>query len=259
MYPRQHKVTALIPAFNSAALIRDVLEDVRWADEILVADSFSTDRTVEICQEFGAKVIQHEYINSAAQKNWAIPQCEHDWVLIVDTDERLPQALQDEVQELLNGPIPEGVHAFRVARQTMILGKWITSMNLWPDYQTRLFRKQCGRYEEKEVHADIAVPGEVRTLRNPLVHNSTLTLSKQIGLLDRYSDYQSKELQKQGYRFRWHNVLIRPIAVFLYLYLLKGGIREGFRGLFIAFHSMAFTFFTHAKLWEKEWRAKTRP
>jgi glycosyltransferase involved in cell wall biosynthesis len=252
------KLTVLIPAFNSAPLMRDLLEDVKWADQILIVDSFSTDDTLAIAREYGADIIQHEYINSAKQKNWAIPQCRHDWVLLIDTDERLTLELQKEIQTLLKQGIPSGVDAYRVARKTMFLGKWLKVMNLWPDYQTRLFRRSVGRYEDKEVHADVVVPGSIETFRHPLVHNATPSLSKQISLLDRYSRYQADELEKLGRRFRWRNLILRPIAAFTMLYFFKGGFREGVRGLFIAVHSAVFVFFTHAKLWEKEWKAGKR-
>jgi glycosyltransferase involved in cell wall biosynthesis len=252
------KISVLIPCFNNAAQLPALLDDVHWADQILIVDSFSTDTTLELCRDYGVEVIQHEYINSAKQKNWAIPQCKYEWILVVDTDERLPSELQREIRDLLAAGIPSEVDAFRVARKTMFLDKWIRQMNLWPDYQTRLFRKSVGRYEDKEVHADIVVPGQVIAFKYPLLHNATPSLSKQIGLLDRYSRYQADEFEKRRIPFRWYNLLLRPIAAFLYLYILKRGFENGFRGLFIAFYSATFVFFTHAKLWEKEWKAGKR-
>lgn len=255
---RQQQLTALIPTYNSINLLPQLFEDIKWADQILVVDSYSSDGTVEYCNEHGADVIQHEYINSAKQKNWAIPHCAQEWVLLIDTDERLPPELQLEIQRILSGGIPPEVDAFRIARRTMFLGKWLKSMDLWPDYQVRLFRRDVGRYEDKEVHADVRVPGQVRTLNHALIHNATPSLSKQIEYLNRYSRYQADELEKRGHSFRWHNLLLRPLAVFLYLYVFKRGFKEGFRGLFVAFHTMVFSFFTHAKLWEKEWQAGKR-
>lgn len=253
------QLSVLITTFNNAPQIRELLENVKWADQILIVDSFSTDATVDICREYTDDVLQHEYIGPARQKNWAIPQCRHEWVLIVDTDERIPRGLREEILSILSGPIDGEVDAYRVARKTLFLGKWVREMLLWPDYQTRLFRRSRGRYEEKEVHEHLLVPGVVLTLRSPLIHNATPTLSKQIAVLDRYSRYQANELAKQGRRFRWTDLALRPVAVFLYLYLLKSGWRAGFRGLFVSFLQAAFSFFTYSKLWEKEWRAGLRP
>ena len=251
---RREKVTALIPTFNNADLISDVIDDLKWADQILIVDSFSTDGTPELCRTKSATVLQHVYENSARQKNWSIPHCAQEWVLLVDTDERLPAELQTEIQQLLQEGVPADIDAFRIARRTMFLGKWLRVMNLWPDSQTRLFRRSVGRYQDKEVHADVIVPGRIVDLKSPLVHNATLTLSKQINLLDRYSTYQAVELEKRARRFRWFDVVIRPIGAFIYLYLIRLGFTAGMRGLFVAFHTMAFSFFTYAKLWEKEWR-----
>ena len=102
----REKVTAIIPTFNNEKIIRRCLESVRWADEILVIDSFSTDATLDICREYGARIIQHEYINSALQKNWAILQAKHDWIFLLDTDEYLEDGLGDEIFDALNNPIP---------------------------------------------------------------------------------------------------------------------------------------------------------
>ncbi|PJF35222.1 MAG: glycosyltransferase family 2 protein [Candidatus Thermofonsia Clade 1 bacterium] len=248
------KVSVLIPTFNNEALLPDLLDDVKWADEIVVVDSFSTDQTVAICQARGARILQRRYTVSAEQKNWAIPQCTYEWIFAVDSDERVPLALQAEIQALLANGIPNDVDAFRVARRNFFLGHWMRTMSLYPDYQVRLFRKSVCRFEEKAVHAHMQVPGKVLTLQTPLDHYATPMLSKQINVLDRYSTYKAGELYAQGKRFRWHNVLIRPLAVLLYMFLWQGGFREGFRGFFVAFHTAAYVFFTHAKLWELEWR-----
>jgi glycosyltransferase involved in cell wall biosynthesis len=252
-------VSVLIPTYNNGAILAELLEDIRWADEVLVVDSFSTDDTASICRNLGVRLIQHVYENSARQKNWAIPQCSHPWVLIVDTDERLPRELQDEIRSLLGSGIPVNTGGFRVARKTLFLGKWMKVMNLWPDYQTRLFRRDRGRYEEKEVHSDVLVQGDIGTLNTPLVHNATETLSKQVGLLDRYSSYKALEFEKQGRQFRLFDLLLRPLGAFFYLWVIRGGFTEGVRGLFVAFHTMAFSFFTYAKLWERELAQRSAP
>ncbi len=248
------KLSVLIPTFNNEALLPALLDDVQWADEIVIVDSFSTDRTVAICQARGARVLQRVYTSPAEQKNWAIPQCVHEWILALDSDERLSPALQAEIRALLAAGIPSDVDAFRVARRNFLLGHWMRTMRLYPDYQTRLFRKSAGRFEPKAVHEHLRVLGKVLTLQTPLDHYATPALSKQIGVLDRYSTYKSRELYAQGKRFHWHNLLLRPWAVLLKLFLLEGGFREGFRGLFVAFHTAAYVFFTHAKLWELEWQ-----
>lgn len=222
-----------------------------WADEILLCDSFSTDDTLTIAQTYGVRLIQREYGNSASQKNWAIPQASHEWVLLVDTDEVIPPALRQEIETFLADP-PPGVDACRIARRNTILGEWIPDLNLWPDYVTRLFRRDVARYEEKEVHADIVAPGRVYTFQQPLIHYGTPAWSKQIAQLDRYTRYQADEWRKQGRRFSWTRILTRPPAAFLYHYFWKRGYRHGMRGFFLSAHAAIYSFYTYAKLWEME-------
>ncbi|MFS8085050.1 MAG: glycosyltransferase family 2 protein, partial [Acidobacteriota bacterium] len=171
------KLSVLLPTFNNADIVRRVLESIHWADEILVVDSFSTDATLEICREFGARIMQHEYIQSANQKNWAIPQCSNEWVLQIDTDEVVTTELRHEIQSVLENP-PAGVDGFRINFKHHVLNEWVKVCGLYPEYHLRLFRRDVGRFEDKEVHAHVLVAGEVRTLANHILHFGMTSLSK---------------------------------------------------------------------------------
>lgn len=243
------RLSILLPTFNNAAYIRPTLESVKWADEILVVDSFSTDATLDICREYGARVIQHEYIQSAKQKNWAIPQCAHEWVLQMDTDEVLEEGAQSEIRDAI-ASAPPNVHAFRLPRKNHALGEWMRVANAYPDYQARLFRREVARFENKEVHAHVQVPGQVGTLQHHILHYGMTSLSNQLRNLDRYSRYQADELAKRGKKFHWHHLVLRPFAVFGYYYFWKRGITAGYRGLMLAALVTAYDFWAHAKLWE---------
>jgi glycosyltransferase involved in cell wall biosynthesis len=175
---------------------------VSWSAEILVVDSFSTDETLKICEEYKARVIQHHYVNSANQKNWAAPQCRNDWVLQIDTDEVLEPGAREEIEEAISSAGPN-VDAFRFPRKNHILGSWIRHAGIYPDYQIRLFRRDAGRWNEREVHAHINVPGETRTLKHHILHYGMPNISKQLHNLDRYTRYEADELRKHGKRFRW--------------------------------------------------------
>ena len=245
------KLSVLLPTFNNGEIVRHALESVSWADEILVVDSFSTDDTLDICREYGARVIQHEYIQSAKQKNWAIPQCANEWVLQIDTDEVLEPGLREEIQSVLENP-PAGVDGFRINFKHDVLGRWVRVDGLYPEYHLRLFRRDVGRFEDKEVHAHVQVPGEVRTLQKHIQHFGMTSLSKQLSNIDRYSRYQADELRKRGKRFRWSQVVLRPPAMFGYHYFWKRGFMAGYRGLWLAAISTTFDFWVHAKLWELE-------
>lgn len=252
------KVSVLLPTYNEEAYVRDCLESVKWADEILVVDSYSTDHTLEIAREYGARIIQHEYINSAKQKNWAIPQCTYAWVLQIDSDERLEPALQEEIKAILATCPPEDVDAYATPTKNHIFGQWITGMDLYPGYRIRLFRRDVGRYQDREVDAHVVVPGRVVQTTHHYLHFGMESISRRIRPIDRYTRYEADERAKRGYRFTWIDFLGRPIAAFGIHYFLKGGFRAGFRGFIASFIRAEFLFWTYAKLWEKEWKAGLR-
>jgi glycosyltransferase involved in cell wall biosynthesis len=245
------KISVLLPTFNNAEIIRATLESIRWADEILVVDSFSTDSTLDICREYGARVIQHEYIQSSKQKNWAIPQCAHEWVLQIDTDEVLESGAKEEILRRIAAAPPD-VHAFALPRKNHVLGKWLSTANLYPDLQTRVFRRDVGRFEDKEVHAHVSVPGKIEVLEHNVLHYGMTSISKQLRNIDRYSRYQADELRKRGKQFRWAQMVVRPPAVFAYYYFWKLGFTSGYRGLLVASLNATYDFWAHAKLWELE-------
>src|SRR5712692_2670305 len=139
-------ISVLLPTYNCAAIVRATLESIKWADEILVVDSFSTDGTLEICREYGARIIQHEYIQSAKQKNWAIPQCAHEWVLQLDTDEFLEAGLREEIEQILQD-LPSEINGYSIPFKHHVLGEWTRVADLYPAYSLRLFRKSMGRFE----------------------------------------------------------------------------------------------------------------
>ena len=244
-------LSVLLPTFNCATIVRTILEDVSWADEILVVDSYSTDGTVDICREFGARVLQHEYVNSAKQKNWAMDQCTHEWIFQVDADESLEAGLRDEIQQAIDSA-SEDVHLFRLPRKNHMLGKWIRYGGNFPDYQTRLFRRGKARWNEREVHARIEVAGSVLTLKHSLLHNNMPHISKELRNLDRYTRYEAEEMTKQRRQFRWHRLLVLPWMVFLHRYVWLHGFRDGWRGLFYSAYMAIYVFLYWAKVWEME-------
>jgi glycosyltransferase involved in cell wall biosynthesis len=242
-------VSVLVPTFNAAATLAATLDSVQWADEIVVVDSFSTDETLKIATTHGARVLSHPYQNSASQKNWALPECRCDWVLQLDSDEELSPGLQEEIAGALRG-VHADIHAFRIPRKNLFLGQWMRYGGNYPDYQTRLFRRGRGHWQEREVHAHVEVSGHVQTLRYPIIHHDWPTLSKMLERLDRYTGYEAAELRKHGTRFRWFDLLLRPAAAFLYRFVWLHGFRDGWRGLIFCAYTAFYVFMTRAKLWE---------
>lgn len=245
------KISVLLPVFNNGDSLRPTLESVKWADEILVVDSFSKDATLEVCRAYGARILQHEYINSAKQKNWAAPQCAHEWVLQIDSDETLEDGLKEEILAAIENAPPD-VHGFYIPVKNHVLGKWIKGAGMYPSFTVRLFRRNHGKWQEREVHARIEVSGKIETLRGHILHQGMPHLTNQLRNLDRYTRYEADELKKNGKKFHWSRVVIYPALVFAHRYFWQGGWREGWRGFFVCAYLSVYYLFMYAKLWEME-------
>ena len=243
------KISILLPTFNCQTSIRDTLVSVEWADEIIVIDSFSEDKTIKIASEYGAKVFQHEYLNSAKQKNWAIQHCSNQWIFQIDSDE----ILEDKAEGIIRNAIKnadENIHCFKMARKNHVLGKWVKYGGLYPDWEYRLFRKEHGKWWDREVHSKIIVFGKIGMLKTPLLHYGMRSISKQLSNLDRYTRYEADELIKKDIKFSFIKWLIGPPFIFLKRYFLLQGFRDGWRGLFLAVYAGIYLFISHTKLLE---------
>ncbi|MFH2103078.1 MAG: glycosyltransferase family 2 protein [Chloroflexota bacterium] len=249
--PRQ-LLTVIVPTGNREDVIADCLRSVRWADEVLVVDSFSTDGTLEIARQFADRILQHEYGFSALQKNWAIPQATHDWVLIVDTDERVTNPLREEILARLASP---GEFAgFRIPRLNLILGKPIRQAGYFPDYQTRLFRRDRGRYALRKVHAHLILDGPCGTLGAPLVHYAHRSVDDLLNnLLVTMTTWEADQRLSERKRIAlWPGLLLRPVAAFLLRYIRQGGWRDGSRGLVTSLIWAMYVSITYMKIWERQ-------
>jgi len=242
-------ISALLPTFNCEKTIRGTLQSIQWADEIVVVDSYSSDNTLNICREFGARIIQHEYINSAKQKNWAAKQCLHSWVLQIDSDEILEEGLETEIRQAVVNAA-EQVHCYQIPRKNFFAGVWLRYGGNYPDYQRRLFRRDEGHWMDREVHAHIEVSGQIQSLRGHIIHNDWPYLAKPLNNLNRYTRYEADELYKLHKHFHWIDLVIRPWVVFWYIYIVKRAYRDSWRGYIFSVYMAMYVFLTRAKLWE---------
>jgi glycosyltransferase involved in cell wall biosynthesis len=242
------RLTALVPTFNEEETLRDCLESLRWVDEILVVDSFSRDGTLEIAREFSARILQHAYENSAAQKNWAIPQATHPWVLLVDSDERVTPELREEIRGILaEGPRGDG---YWIRRANHFLGRRMKHCGWETDKVIRLFRRDVARYQEREVHAEIDLPEPLPVLRHPLLHYSFRSFAQYWRKMQIYSDWGASQLFREGKRAGWAAIALRPLIRFLKMYLLRLGFLDGIHGLVLCMLAAFTVFLKYAKLWE---------
>lgn len=250
-----NRLTIIIPTFNEERNIREAFECARWADEVMVVDSFSKDNTPGIACELGARVIQHEYVNSATQKNWAIPQASHPWVMILDADERIPPELGDEIREFLRDP--KGHEGLRIFRANHFMGKPIRHSGWQDDSVLRVFPRDTGRYVDREVHADAVVAGPVLVARNKLLHNTFDSFEQYMRKFDQYTTWAAGDRAKRTGKVTVVHLLLRPLWRFFKQYVLRAGFLDGKPGLIICMLSGFSVFLKYAKLWERQERDNT--
>jgi glycosyltransferase involved in cell wall biosynthesis len=249
--PRE-KLTVIVPCRDEEENIAACLVSCRpLADEILVVDSFSTDRTVELARPIADRVLEHEYVNSATQKNWAIPQATHPWVLIVDADERVTPELADEIDATLLDPQHDG---WRIRRFNHFLGRPVRHSGWNRDTVLRLFRRDVGRYQGRHVHADVEGCRNVGMLSAPLIHHTCRDLETYMRKHERYTSWAAEDRAATTPRVRWHHLALHPAWRFIKQYILRLGFLDGKAGLIICWLSAHSAFMKYAKLWERQIR-----
>ncbi len=247
----REKLSAIITSFNEEINIRECLESVAFADEVLLVDSFSTDRTVEIAKTIPcARVLQREYYGSAAQKNWAMDQVAHPWILIVDADERVTPALAREIQNLLEtGPQAD---CFFIRRQNVFVDRVIRHSGWSTDKVVRLVKKGSAQYPRKRVHADIKPEGPAPTLREPMLHFTFRSFAQYLEKFHRYAEWGAADAWRRGKRAGPTGLFLRPLWRFIRMYLFQAGFLDGRHGLVLCALQAYGVFLKWAKVWEWE-------
>jgi len=246
------KVSAVVIAYNDEPNMHACLKSLRWADELIVVDSFSTDATARISQEYTDKIFQHEFHGFGRLRNEAIAHATHDWGFSVDTDERANEAIHDEIRRKLRaGPEAD---AYFVPRRNYFLGRRIKHCGWYPDYrQPQFFHKNHMRYREKDlVHESFDLDGEIGYFQAHVDQYPFRDIDQYLGKMDRYSSLRAKVIQNNGRRFRLHQLIGRPLYTFLKMYVLRLGILDGMPGLILSGLYTYYTFVKYAKLWELE-------
>ena len=247
----REKISACVTAGNEEQKIRRCLESLTWCDEIVVVDSFSTDRTVEICREYTDRVYQHEWLGYIGQKNLIREMARHPWILFLDADEEVSPELREEIiREFESGT--GDYMGYEFPRQVFYLGRWIQHGEWYPDIKLRLFRKDKGRSEGQEPHDHVVVNGPVKTLTKHLRHYTYDDMRDHLETMNRFSTITAREKLRQGQHFRWIDLMFRPPLRFLKSYFFKLGLLDGTPGFVIAVISSYGVFMKYAKMWELE-------
>ena len=245
----REKISACITTLNEELNIERCLTSLSWCDEIIVVDSFSSDRTVELSRKYTPHVHQHEWLGYIGQKNLARKLATHPWILFVDADEEVSPDLRDEIQRELSAT-PCQYDGFEFPRMVNYLGKWIRHGEWYPDLKLRLFRKDKGRSGGQEPHDQVIVSGPIKRLRGHLWHYTYEDIHDHLETMNRYSTITASEKFKTGSRFCWSDFLFRPVFRFMKAYFLKRGFLDGKRGFLIAIVSSFGVCMKYAKLWE---------
>lgn len=240
-------ISAVMIAYNEESNIERCLESLTFADEIIVLDSFSTDRTIEIARRFTDKVSQREFVGFSDQRNAAKELASGEWLFVIDADEVVTPGLAAEIQEAVKS---DEFDAYRMPRLTYFFGRPIRHCGWYPDYSPRLARKSKTDFGDRLVHETISIDGPVGTLKNGLVHYSYKNMDDAVRKMLDYSHRGARQRFIEGRRARVTDLLFRPGVAFLRHYVWQQGFRDGLRGFMISMFTLSGTFIRYAALWE---------
>ncbi len=240
------KISAAIITLNEQRKLPRAIESLRCCDEIVVLDSGSTDRTVEVAEKLGARVIETGWHGFAAQKNMAAQECSNDWVLSLDADEALSEALEGEIWQIKkNGP---KFDAYTMPRLAQYLGRWILHSGWYPDRKIRLFDRRLAHWNGGYVHESVAVDGRIGHLQSNILHYTFDSLSEHLRTMDRYTTLAAEQLIAQKARVGWTQLLLDPAWTFFRTFVLQRGFLDGVEGLSIAWMASVYNFLKYAKV-----------
>jgi len=236
---------------NEEKILARCLEAVSGAGEIIIVDSFSTDRTVEIAKAYGAKVFMKKWEGYSKQKNFAISRAKNPWILSLDADEIVTPELKEEIKEITcgSGSTVE-ISGFFIPRRTYFYGCLMRHGKVYPDYQMRLFKNGSGSFEETEIHERLIVDGKSGRLKNPLLHYSKTDVGAHISAVNSYTELEAKRAVKLGYRPTGYSVIIKPFLYFMKHYIWKFGFLDGMAGLVYYSINAAYVFLKEVKAME---------
>jgi glycosyltransferase involved in cell wall biosynthesis len=242
------RLSAVVVTLDEEERLRTCLESVAWADEIVVVDAESRDKTAQIAREFTDRVFVRPWPGFAAQKNFALAQATGDWLLSIDADEEVSEALREEIGPVIRDPA--ACDGYAVPRRNLFMGQWIRHGGLYPDWQVRLFRRGRGRFVARDVHESVQVDGTVGRLRGHLAHRSYRDVTDFFERAQRYSTLAAEEQLRQGRGVRARDLLVRPLGRFLSMYVAHRGFLDGRKGLLLAALYAYYVFMRTAKVWE---------
>ena len=249
------KISATIITFNEEANIREACESVGWADEIIVVDSGSTDKTSDIAAACGARVIYKDWPGFAAQKQFAADQALHDWIFSLDADERVSEELKASIATLCQADETKLADGYRIPRRSYYQGRWIKGGGWYPDWQLRLYQKSHGCWGARHIHESVKMSSDARIekLSGDILHYSVRDSAHHHRMIgERYAPLAAQQMFEEGRRTSHLKIATAAPAAFIRSYFLKGGFRDGLAGMSIAGFAAHHAFLKHLMLWEKQ-------
>ena len=244
----RERVSITIITCNEEENIRDCLESVTWADEIVVVDSGSVDRTVEICSAYTDKVFFNPWPGMKEQKQCAVEKASNHWIFSIDADERVTEDLQKFILQELRNPLFDG---YRFPRRNYFLGKWLRHGGWYPDHVLRFFRKDKGHFGGINPHDRVVVESSrISTVDTPLIHHTYKSISQYLAKQNMYSSISAREMHNLGRRVLPLFIPARTVWKFMETYVIKKGFVDGFRGVIVAMGAAYSTFWKYVQLWE---------
>lgn len=241
------RISAIIIVYNEEKNIQRCLESLNWADEIVVVDSFSQDRTKEIASSFTTKIFDLEWQGFGKQKEFARTKASYKWVLSIDADEVVSEKLRDEIKNILSKD--DASDGYYIPRLSNFLGRWIRHSGWYPDRVLRLFKKDKARFDESPVHEKLILDGKAGFLKDDILHYTDPDISHYLSKMDRYTTLSAEKLAAEGKSVTLFDLLFRPMAIFVKMYLFKAGFLDGWQGFVLACFSSFHVFTKYAKLW----------
>jgi (heptosyl)LPS beta-1,4-glucosyltransferase len=243
-------VAVVVITKDEEANIEACLESVGWADERIVVDACSTDHTAELARQAGARIFVRPWPGYGPQKNFGMDQARAEWILILDADERIPQALRQEIQETLEAGPGSAVGGYEIPRRNFFYGRWLRGGGMYPDYQLRLLRRSAGRYDGVVLHEQLQLHGTIARLSNPMDHYSMPGIRHHVRKMMRYTTLGAQEKLKSAGRVSAATLAGNHLGTIFKTYVLRGGYQDGVPGIIAAMFAGMHTFVKYAKAWE---------
>ena len=241
-----NKISVIIITKDEEKNISDCLKSVEWADEIIVIDAESNDKTVELAKIFTDKVFTKKWEGYVPQKKYALSLASNEWVLSVDADERITPELKTEILKLS----PGNFAGYKIRRKNFLLGKEITSCGWGNDYQLRLFKKEKTDLTDRLVHEGFTVDGKIGKLKNPMLHYTFSSFTEYFNKINYYTSLKAEELVKQKGKIGGWTIFSHTVSAFILFFINKRGFKDGVRGLIISLLHSVSTMLNYIKLWE---------